>query len=646
MSVNVKTNEKSFQIFSSASPLDLLSHKDLTVDGPHRVVTAKVDGELSDLTRRLEPRTEAYAIELLDTTSDEGMHVLRHSTSHVMSQAVKRLFGNHVQLGVGPATEDGFYQDYDLSELSERDLPAIEAEMRKIVGERNDFIRTEMPKEEALKLFGQDALKCDLISDIPGEAVSVYRQAEYYDLCRGPHVPNSAAIGAFKLLRVSGAYWRGDSRKKQLKRIYGIVFPTQEMLERELIRREEAARRDHRKLGVELGLFHLSDLAPGAPFFLPDGTIVYNELIAYKRKLMRNYGYLEIRTPTILNRSLWEISGHWEHYRENMFTLRADEEDYAVKPMNCPGSTVVYRSRPRSYKEFPIRLGEFGYVHRNELSGVLAGLLRVRAFTQDDAHVYVRSGQIESEVARTIEMFHEIYRTFGFKSRVAFSTRPEKRMGDDRLWDTAEAGLRRALETMEVEYDLKIGDGAFYGPKIDFHIEDCLGRSWQCGTCQLDFQLPEKFDLSYTGEDGGAQRPVIIHPAAMGSIERFMAICIEEFEGRFPTWLAPVQALVLPLSDKSIDYAEIVRGQLDQADLRVEIDRSSETLNKKIRSAHRRRVPYMLVVGPREAEAHTVSVRDRNEYERRNVGIASFIELVRSEIDVRRRVPYEANDFE
>lgn len=643
--VNALVDGQSVEVEGPVTPLQLMNKVAPRCGEGQFIVGTRVDGEVVDLSRPLAPRPDPYLVEFLDTSTEEGMEILRHSTSHLMTQAVKRLFGDKVQLGVGPATKDGFYQDYDLPELSEDDLPRVEAEMRKIVAESNDFVRTEMSKHEALDLFGRDALKRELISDIPSDTVTVYRQREYFDLCRGPHVPNSSMIGAFKLLRVSGAYWRGDARRKQLKRIYGIAHPTQELLDREMARREEAARRDHRRLGAELGLFVFSDLAPGAPVFLPAGTVVYNELVEFKRELMRKYEYSEVRTPTILNRKLWEVSGHWEHYRENMFTLEIDEDGYAVKPMNCPGSTIVYQSRQRSYRELPMRLGEFGHVHRHELSGVLTGLLRVRAFTQDDAHLYVRPDQIEEEVSRTVRMFQELYAAFGFKARVALSTRPEKRMGDESLWDTAEEALQAALRSMGVEYDLKPGDGAFYGPKIDFHIEDCLGREWQCGTCQLDFQLPQKFDLSYVAEDGALKRPVIIHPAAMGSIERYMAICIEEFDGRFPTWLAPLQVLILPVSDKALEYAERVLAQHRQAGLRAELDRSPETLGKKIRNAHARRVPYMLIVGPKEAEAGMVSVRDRFEKERRGVLLQDFISRVREDNGARQREPYTADDF-
>jgi threonyl-tRNA synthetase len=643
--VNIQVNDQFFKMEPPVTPLSLLTKSGGGKRNGDLVVGARLEGLIVDLNRALPPREELYRLDFIDTSSEEGLEILRHSTSHVMTQAVKRLFGDRVQLGVGPATKDGFYQDYDLPELSEDDLPLIEEEMHRIIDESNEFIRTEVPKEEALRFFGADELKRELIGEIPSETVTVYRQREYLDLCRGPHVPNSSMLGVFKLLRVSGAYWRGDSRRKQLKRIYGVAFPTRELLEQELKRRAEALRRDHRRLGAELDLFVFSDLAPGAPVFLPAGTVLYNNLVNLKRELMRNYEYVEVRTPTILNRKLWETSGHWEHYRENMFTLTIDEDDYAVKPMNCPGSTIVFQSRPRSYRELPLRLGEFGYVHRNELSGVLTGLLRVRAFTQDDAHLYVRPDQIEDEVARTIRMFQELYDIFGFKTRIALSTRPENRMGEESLWDIAETALTSALTKMNVHYEVKPGDGAFYGPKIDFHIEDCLGREWQCGTCQLDFQLPEKFDLHYVTEDGTQDRPVIIHPAAMGSIERFMAICIEEFDGHFPTWLSPVQVLILPVSNKALAYAEQVGARLAAAGIKAEIDRSTETLGKKIRNAHGRRAPYMLIVGPKEAELGTVSVRDRLEQEQRGVNLKDFVELVTAEIAERLRQPYLVADF-
>lgn len=648
--VSVYINNQLVKLKSPATPLQLVEDTNGTNNQEHKIVGARVDGEVIDLGRPLPPRATPYNVEFIDTSMEEGMEILRHSTSHLMTQAVKRIFGDHIQLGVGPATKDGFYQDFDLPELTDADLPRIEAEMHKIIDEGNDFKRMEIPKKEALDLFARDELKRELIAGIPSDTVSVYHQREYYDLCRGPHVANSSMIGAFKLLRVSGAYWRGDARRKQLKRIYGIVAPTEQELKRELTRREERVRRDHRKIGAELGLFVISDLAPGAPVFLPDGTIIYNELIGLKRELMRKYGYVEIRTPTILNRKLWEISGHWDHYRDNMFTLKiendeGEDDDYAVKPMNCPGSTIVYKSRPRSYKELPLRLGEFGYVHRNELSGVMMGLLRVRAFTQDDSHLYVRPDQIESEVSRTVQMFQELYGIFGFKARVVLSTRPPNRMGDDALWDKAESALMDALKSMNVAYDINPGDGAFYGPKIDFHIEDCIGRQWQCGTCQLDYQMPEKFDLSYISEDGKPHRPVILHPTAMGSIERFMAICIEEYVGRFPTWLSPMQVLILPISEKVEHYAESVLEALKGANLRADVDRSSDTLGKKIRNAHKRKVPYMLIVGPKEVETNTVSVRDRSEQEQGSLPLEDFISRVRNDIALRRQAPYQASDF-
>ena len=645
--VIVRINGRVVESPGPLTMLDLLG-RDVRTPESQVVVAARVDDEIVDLTRRLSPRERPYVVEFVDTATEDGLHVLRHSTSHLMTQAVKRLYGEHVQLGVGPATADGFYQDYDLPELSDGSLPLIEEEMRKIISEQNAFERREVPKSEALAVFAGDELKCELIGEIPSETVTVYRQREHLDLCRGPHVANSAHVGnAFKLLTVSGAYWRGDPRRKQLRRIYGIVYPTQEQLDRELHRLEEVKRRDHRKLGAELELFAFTERAPGAPIFLPHGTVVYNELIALKREKMRQYGYVEVRTPAVLDKELWEISGHWEFYRQNMFTIRDEEHDreYAVKPMNCPGSALVYQTRPRSYKDLPMRLGEFGYVHRNELTGVLTGLLRVRAFTQDDAHLYLCPEQIEDEVKRTVRMFGEIYDVFGFKAKVALSTRPQERMGDETLWDQAEAALESALGQMGVEFTVRPGEGAFYGPKIDFQIEDCLGREWQCGTCQLDFQLPEKFGLTYVGQDGKPHRPVIIHPAAMGSIERFMAICIEDFEGRLPTWLSPVQALILPVSDKALDYAGKVLEELTRAGARAEVDTSSAPLGKRIRNAHLRRVPYMLIVGPKEAEAATVSVRDRLEQEQRGVSLSLFVDRLREETSSRRRVPAAAHDF-
>lgn len=629
----------------SMTPLALKPHSQQPERPEAPIVGALVDGEIIDLTRPLFPRVDPYLVEFITTDSVEGLSLLRHSTSHVMTQATLRLFGDGVHLGVGPATDDGFYQDFDLPELSEADLPRIEAEMLHVVREANPFERSLVSKAEALALFADDPLKCELIAEIPSNTLSVYRQREHLDLCTGPHLPHTAALGAFKLLRVTSAYWRGDAQRQQLKRIYGITYPTQAQLDAELYRRAEAERRDHRRVGSELGLFLFTDYAPGAPIFLPSGTVIYNGLVELKRTLMRKWGYGEIRTPTLLKRQLWETSGHWEHYREHMFSLQADGEDFAVKPMNCPGSTLVYRARPRSYRELPLRLGEFGYVHRNEMSGALAGLLRVRAFTQDDAHLYVAPEQISSEIVRTVQMYQELYDVFGLQTQVALSTRPAKRMGAEALWDHAEQALQHALETLTLPYEVKAGDGAFYGPKIDFQIRDSLGRAWQCGTIQLDFQLPEQFDLHYIGDDGKPHRPVMIHPAAMGSIERFMALLIEEFDGYFPTWLAPVQVLILPISQKSSGYAQTLIERLVTQGFRAETDTSDEPLGKKIRAAHRRRVPYILVVGPHEAQHQTVSVRDRHQQEKRGVPVDAFLRCLADDVTQRRCMAYNVNEF-
>ncbi len=609
------------------------------------ITAARLDGALVGLATRLAPRSEPYRVEFLDTARAEGIAVLRHGTCHVMAQAVQRLFGPKVKFGVGPAIDDGFFQDFLLPELSEADLGRIEDEMRRIVAEDFPFERRIISKAQAVTMFADDELKLDLIDDLPDEELSVYIQKERKDLCRGPHLPRTGRVGAFKLLKVSGAYWRGDPTRQQLTRVYGIALPTQEQLDLDLHRRAEAERSDHRRQGPALGLFFFVDEAPGAPIFLPHGTVLFNQLVGFKRELMCKYEYLEVRTPTVLRSRLWERSGHMGHYRDNMFTLKADGEEYAVKPMNCPGAVLVYSSEPRSYRHLPLRFGEFGLVHRNELSGTLAGLLRVRAFTQDDAHLFLRPDQIEEEIIRTVSMYREVYATFGFDSRVALSTRPENRMGDDRLWDQAEDALASALDRLGQAYQRKPDDGAFYGPKIDFGIEDGLGRPWQCGTIQLDFQLPERFDLTYTGEDGRPHRPVMIHPAAMGSIERFMAVLIEEYDGHFPTWLAPVQVLVLPISEKSVDYARAVVRQLAERGLRGEVDPSGERINKKIRNAHARKPPYIVVVGPNEAEAGTISFRDRDQKEQRGIPLNRFVDHLTADVAARRRQPYMAGEF-
>lgn len=645
MQVLGELNGKRFELNTPIKLSEILDRSESNGAAIFTVVAAKVNGKIVDLSYELKFSDEVYQIEFVNTSMDEGLEVLRHSTSHIMTQAVKRLFGNRVQLGVGPATATGFYQDFDVEELTANDLPKIEEEMRTIIAEKNNFVRTEIPKQEALDIFKDDDLKCRLIEKIPDDVVSVYRQREYNDLCRGPHVPNSSFVNNFKLLKISGSSWEGDSKQKSLKRISGIVCPTPELLEAELHRLEEAELRDHRRLNADLDLFVFSPLAPGMPFMKPNGAIIYNQLIELKREKMRKYEYHEVRTPSIISSELWKTSGHWEHFQDNMYKLTVDEEDYAVKPMNCPGSTIVYCSSPHSYRDLPLRYGEFGFVHRKELSGTMNGLFRVRAFMQDDAHLYVRRDQIQSEVSRTINMFFEIYNIFGFKTKVALSTRPEKRMGEEVLWDIAENDLRIALESNNIEYTLKEGDGAFYGPKIDFHLEDCLGRTWQCGTCQLDFQLPEKFDISFVSADGSLQRPVIIHPAAYGSIERFMGICLEEFEGKLPTWLAPIQVAILPISDKFQVYAETITKTLRENQIRFFLDTTNETVGKKLYNARSRRYPYILIVGKNEENDQTVSVRDRLQTEQRGVSLEKFINVLQKDITERQRIPFGSADF-
>ncbi len=621
-----------------------LSTKANTADCP--IVLARVDGQVVDLSTVLNAKDQPYRVEFLNTDDPDGLLAYRHTICHVMTQAVRRLFGN-VNLGVGPPTSEGYYQDYQAS-ISETDIPRIEAEMQKIVAAKFNVERRVVSREEAHKMFAGDPFKRELIDGLPADAViSVYTQGDHTDLCVGPHVPNTGMLRAFKLMRVSGAYWRGDAEREQLTRITGTAYPTQAALDLDLKRREEAERRDHRRVGKEMGLFIFSMDAPGCPFFLPRGTIIYNKLCNYKRELMRDYGYDEIRTPTILKRRLWEESGHWANYKDKMFTIEDKEEEqvYAVKPMNCPGSSIVFRSQQRSYRDLPLRLAEFGYVHRNESSGEVTGLLRVRAFTQDDAHLYIREDQIRDEVQQTVKMYQRLYNEFGFKYKIALSTRPEKRMGSDALWTQAEESLRFALESLGLEFMVKEGDGAFYGPKIDFQINDCLGRDWQCGTIQLDFQMPERFGLEYTGIDDKAHRPVMIHPAAMGSIERFLAILIEEFEGHFPTWLAPVQVLVLSISEKSNDYVSDLCRRLKAGGFLAEADVTSERLGKKIQNSRPHRAPYILVVGPKEAASDEVSVRDRHGKEQRSVAFSAFVERLTADISSRRREPFAASEF-
>lgn len=595
-------------------------------------LVAKWNGKVVDLST---PLTSEGTLEILTFDDEEGQTAYRHSTSHIMAQAVKRLFPD-VKLGIGPAIANGFYYDFDLEHaLTPEDLVKIEAEMEKIIKEDLPFQRQEISREEALELFEKrgEKYKVELIQEMPeNEVVSIYWQGEFVDLCAGPHVPSTGKIRAIKLLSLAGAYWRGNEKNKMLQRIYGTSFPKKSRLEEYLTQLEEAKKRDHRKLGVQLGFFSMHEEGPGFPFFHPKGMVLRNELENFWREEHRKRGYLEIKTPVILNRSLWERSGHWDHYKENMYFTKIDETDYAIKPMNCPGAMLVYKTEQHSYRDFPLRFAELGLVHRHEKSGVLHGLMRVRAFTQDDAHIFMLPSQITEEIKKVIDLVDYIYSILGFKYRVELSTKPEKAMGSDEIWEEATEALRKALEEKGMEYVVNEGDGAFYGPKIDFHLEDSLGRTWQCGTIQLDFQMPEKFDLTYIGEDGQKHRPVMIHRAIFGSIERFIGILIEHYAGAFPLWLSPVQVKILPIADRHHDYAYELKQKLEESGIRVEVDDRNEKIGYKIREAQLEKVPYMLIVGDKEMEEQTVALRKRGEGDLGSVSLTEFVARLQQEI--------------
>lgn len=572
--------------------------------------------------------------------ADEVTHVVRHSAAHIMAQAIKRLYPE-ADFAYGPATEGGFYYDVDLGDktLSEDDLPAIEDEMRRIVKENLKFSVFELPREEAIALMEErgEKYKVEHIGDLPEDArITFYQQGDYIDMCVGPHLTYTKGLKAFKLTGVSGAYWKADSSNKMLTRVNGTAFATKDELEQHLKMLEEAKRRDHRKIGREMDLFMMRDEAPGFPFFLPNGMILKNELLNYWREIHHKAGYVEISTPQIMSKHLWETSGHWDHYKDNMYSTIIDDEEYCIKPMNCPGGVLVYKSRPHSYRELPIRAGEIGLVHRHEMRGALHGLFRVRCFNQDDAHLFVTPEQLTDEIVGVVNLIDSVYQKFGFTYHLELSTRPEDSMGSDEDWERAEAGLKEALERLGKDYVINEGDGAFYGPKIDFHLEDCLGRTWQCGTVQLDFQMPQNFDLEYVDADGSKKRPIMLHRVCFGSIERFIGILIEHFEGKFPTWLAPCQVKVLPVSEKSRDYARGVTEQLEAAGIRALLDERDEKIGYKIREARNiDRPPYMLIIGEQEVEAGNISVRDRSN-ETHAEELAAFIERVRAEIDERR----------
>ncbi|MBE5064214.1 threonine--tRNA ligase [Lachnospiraceae bacterium DSM 108991] len=571
------------------------------------------------------------SVQDLAFTDEVGQEAFRHTTSHILAQAVKRLWPD-TKCAIGPAIKDGFYYDFEFSfPFTTEHLADVEKEMKKIVKEALPLERSAVSREEALKLMEDrgEPYKVELIEELPeGEEISLYKQGEFVDLCAGPHVSNTSVVKAFKLQSVAGAYWHGDEHNQMLTRIYGTSFPKAAELDEYLAKIEEAKKRDHRKLGKELGLFAIMEEGPGFPFFLPKGMVLKNLLIDYWRKLHTREGYVEISTPIILSRHLWENSGHWDHYKDNMYTTVIDDEDYAVKPMNCPGGMLVYKVEPRSYKDLPMRVGELGLVHRHEKSGQLHGLMRVRCFTQDDAHIFMTEDQVQDEIKGVARLIDEVYSKFGFKYHVELSTRPEDSMGTDEEWEMATNALRGALESLGLNYVVNEGDGAFYGPKIDFHLEDSIGRTWQCGTIQLDFQMPQRFDLEYTGADGEKHRPIMIHRVAFGSIERFIGILIEHYAGKFPVWLSPVQVKILPVSEKFADYAEKVSDALKAAGVRVETDDRSEKLGYKIRSAQMEKVPYMLIVGEKEVEGECVSVRRRDEGDIGSMSVGEFAKLV------------------
>ncbi|RHR46292.1 threonine--tRNA ligase [Clostridiaceae bacterium AF18-31LB] len=610
--------------------------KDLS-EGLARVACAgEVNGEVVDLRTVLEQDCE---LNILTAKDEKGLAALRHTASHVMAQAVKRLYPN-TKLAIGPSIADGFYYDMEFeTPLTSDDFGKIEAEMKKIIKEDLKIERFTKSREDAIAFMKEkgEPYKVELIEDLPeGEEISFYSQGEFVDLCAGPHLMSTKGVGkAFKIMSLAGAYWRGDEHNKMLTRLYATAFDKKEELEAYITMMEEAKKRDHRKLGKELGLFMMHEAGPGFPFFLPKGMVLKNTLLDYWRQIHKKAGYVEVSTPIILNRSLWETSGHWDHYKNNMYTTVIDGEDYAIKPMNCPGGVLVYASEPRSYRDLPLRVGELGLVHRHEKSGQLHGLMRVRCFTQDDAHIFMTPDQIKDEIKGVVALINEVYSLFGFEYHVELSTRPEDSMGSDEDWEMATEGLRSALDEIGLPYVVNEGDGAFYGPKIDFHLVDCIGRTWQCGTIQLDFQLPQRFELEYIGADGEKHRPIMIHRVVFGSIERFIGILIEHFAGAFPTWLAPVQVKVLPISEKYMDYAENVKKKLDEAGIRVELDTRSEKIGYKIREAQQAKIPYMLVVGQKEEEDGTVAVRSRAAGDEGTKSLDAFIADIQKEIEAK-----------
>ena len=618
------------------SVLDIAS--DISAGLARVACAGEVDGERVDLRTVVD---KDCTLNILTAKDEGGLATLRHTASHVMAQAIKRLYPE-AKLAIGPSIADGFYYDIDFaSPIAAEDLEKIEAEMKKIVKEALPIERFTLPRNEAIALMKEkeEPYKVELIEDLPeGEEISFYRQGDFTDLCAGPHLMNTKEVGkAYKLTSIAGAYWRGSEKNKMLTRIYGTAFAKKEDLEAYLTMMEEAKKRDHRKLGKELGLFMFAEEGPGFPFFLPKGMTLKNTLIDYWREIHLREGYQEVSTPVILSRKLWETSGHWDHYKENMYTTVIDDEDYAIKPMNCPGGMLVYKSQPRSYRDLPLRVGELGLVHRHEKSGQLHGLMRVRCFTQDDAHIFMTQDQITDEIKGVTRLINEVYSQFGFDYFVELSTRPEDSMGSDEDWEMATNGLRNALDEMGLKYIVNEGDGAFYGPKIDFHLRDSIGRTWQCGTIQLDFQLPQRFEAEYVAEDGTKKRPIMIHRVCFGSIERFIGILIEHFAGKFPVWLAPVQVKVIPVSEKSMEYAQGVYDQLKAAGIRTELDRKDEKVGYKIRQAQLEKVPFMLVLGEKEAAEGKITVRSRDKGDLGVADLSTFIADVKKMTETREK---------
>jgi threonyl-tRNA synthetase len=623
----VKEYEKGISIIEVA--------EDISSGLARATLAGELNGELVDIRKPIEEDSE---LNLLRFEDDGGKHAFWHTSTHVMAQAIKRIFPE-AKLAIGPAIENGFYYDIDIDRsLVPEDLEKIEKEMKKIVKEKIEVERFELPRDEAI-LFSikeKEDYKEELIKALPDDAIiSFYRQNEFTDLCAGPHIKNTSAIKAFKLLSIAGAYWRGDENNKMLQRIYGISFPKKALLDEYLEKLEEAKKRDHRKLGKELDLYSMHEEGPGFPFFHPKGMIIRNELENFWREEHNKEGYSEIRTPIILNEELWKRSGHWEHYRENMYFTAVDGHDFAIKPMNCPGGILVYKSKMYSYRDLPVRMAELGLVHRHELSGALHGLMRVRSFTQDDAHLYMTREQMKKEIGKIINLDDRMYKAFGFDYHVELSTKPEKAIGDDDIWELATETLRETLEDNEVNYIINEGDGAFYGPKIDFHLKDTIGRTWQCGTIQLDFQMPERFDLNYVGSDGEKHRPVMVHRTVLGSIERFIGILIEHYAGKFPVWLSPVQVSIVPVAQAHNDYAYKIREMLNSEDIRVEVDARNEKLGYRIREAQLQKTPYMLVIGDKEIENNNITIRTRDEGDIGSMETDAFIEMINEKIKTK-----------